>query len=151
MSAGSVHSVLFACTLNSVRSPMAEALARRLYGSRLYVDSAGLKKTDRDPFVLTVLDEIGIAFADDQPQMLDEIACDSFDLIVCLSREAFGRAETLTRATSVEVLYWPVADPTEEGATREQRLHAYRGVRDGLAARIKREIGPRVPDRVERA
>ena len=36
-------SLLFACSENAIRSPMAEALARRLYGRQAYIDSVGVR------------------------------------------------------------------------------------------------------------
>ena len=53
-------SLLFACSENSVRSPMAEALAKRLYGQASYIDSVGVQPGELDSFAAAVLDEIGI-------------------------------------------------------------------------------------------
>jgi len=139
-----VQSVLFICSLNAVRSPMAEALAHRRFGKRVYVDSAGLKKSDRDGFALTVLREIGIDFSDDEPRTLDEVDCEAFDLVVALSPQAYQQAQERLRATAVELIYWPIEDVTEVGGTREQRLFAYRGVRDALDERISTVLGARV-------
>ena len=43
-------SVLFACTLNSTRSPMAEALLKHLHGRHVYVDSVGVREAEIDAF-----------------------------------------------------------------------------------------------------
>ena len=56
-----VTSVLFACTYNAIRSPMAEALMKYFHGHRIYVDSVGVREGDPDPFMVAVMDEIGIA------------------------------------------------------------------------------------------
>jgi protein-tyrosine-phosphatase len=141
---GKLHSVLFVCSMNSVRSPIAEGLARLRYGKRLYVDSAGLKKTERDGFALAVLREAGIAFDNDEPHTLADIDCESFDLIVTLSPEAHARVEQILRTASVELVHWPVEDATQVSGSREQRIEAYRRVREVIDRRIRDDIGPRV-------
>jgi protein-tyrosine-phosphatase len=130
--------------MNAVRSPIAEGLARMRYGKRLYVDSAGLVKTERDAFALAVLREVGIEFDSDESRSLDEIDCESFDLVIALSGEAHARAAQLLRATSVELHHWPIEDATQVTGTRDQRIEAYRRVRDTLDRRIREAIGPRV-------
>jgi protein-tyrosine-phosphatase len=136
--------VLFACTMNAVRSPMAAAILRHLAGGRLYVESAGVKAAGGpDPFAIAVMDEIGIDIAGHNPATLAELHDTSFDLIVTLSPEAHHQALELTRTMAVEVEYWPTFDATMMvgHASREQILDAYRGVRDQLFLRIKRRFG----------
>ena len=136
------RSVLFACTLNAVRSPMAEGLARAMLGARIYVDSAGLSTATLDPFAVAAMAELGIDIRDHNTQGFDDIAVDEFDVIVALSPEALERVKALTRASSVEVEYWPTDDPTaDSGGSRESRLAAYRAVRDGLKRRIRESFG----------
>lgn len=139
-----LQAVLFVCSMNAVRSPMAEGLARMRYGRTLYVDSAGLTKTDRDGFALSVLRELGIEFDGDEPHSFDEIDCEGFDLVIALSAEAHARARELLRATAVELLYWPIEDATQATGSRDQRLEAYRRVRDAIDRQIRDVIGPRV-------
>ena len=139
------QAVLFACGLNSIRSPMAAGLFRQLFGKNVYVGSAGVRKGEVDPFVTAVMDEIGIDVAKHKPQTfeeLDEWEGLNFDLIVTLSPEAHHRALNLTRTVAADVEYWPTADPTIAEGNREQRLSSYREVRDQLLARIKRRFGP---------
>jgi protein-tyrosine-phosphatase len=139
-----VGAVLFACAFNAVRSPMAEAIARHYFGRSTYVQSAGVRKGDTDPFMVAVLDEIGIDASRHKPRTLEELEeweGLNFDLIVSLSPEAHHRALDLTRTNASDVEYWPTQDPTLVQGTREQVLDAYRGVRDGLIDRIKRRLG----------
>jgi protein-tyrosine-phosphatase len=132
------RSVLFACSLNAVRSPMAEGLAREILGQRIYVDSAGLSTETLDPFAVAALAELGIDIRDHNTQGFDDLAIDEFDLVVALSAEALERARELTRHTSVAIEFWPTDDPTvDQGGSRESRMDAYRAVRDGLARRIR--------------
>ncbi|TCR60850.1 protein-tyrosine-phosphatase [Bosea sp. BK604] len=135
-----VHSVLFMCAHNAVRSPMAEAMAKHFFGRSIYVQSAGARRGEVDPFALAVLEEIGIDAHKHRPksvQELEEWEGLNFDLIISLSPEAHHKALDLTRTLAAEVEYWPTPDPTLTQGSREQVLDAYRGVRDGLMRRIK--------------
>ena len=135
--------VLFVCTMNSVRSPMAAAILRHLAGRRLYVQSAGVRAGGSDVFAVAAMEEIGIDIAHHAPRTLHDLHDTSFDLIVTLSPEAHHQALELTRTMAVEVEYWPTFDATMMigHGSREQVLQAYRGVRDGLFRRIKQRFG----------
>jgi len=135
--------VLFACTMNSVRSPMAAAILRHLAGRRAYVESAGVRAGGLDAFAVAAMDEIGIDISRHTPRTLRDLHDTSFDLIVSLSPEAHHQALELTRTMAVDVEYWPTFDATllVGSAGREQILQAYRDVRDGLFRRIKRRFG----------
>jgi len=138
------HAVLFACGLNAVRSPMAAGLCRELFGKQIYVASAGVQKGELDPFVVAVMDEIGIDISRHRPttfEELDELEGLSFDLIVTLSPPAHHKALELTRTLAADVEYWPTVDPTATEGSREQRLDAYRAVRDQLLAHIRERFG----------
>src|SRR5215469_8838939 len=129
--------VLFACTLNSVRSPIAAALMRHLYGRFVYIDSVGARPGELDPFAVEAMEEIGIEIGRHKPKSFEDLEDASFDLIVTLSPEAHHKAMELTRTMAVEVEYWPTADPTAIEGSRTQRLDAYRDVRDELLRRIE--------------
>lgn len=134
-------SVLFACTQNAVRSPMAEALAKRLYGMRAYFDSAGVQGGEVDPFVLAVLDEMGVDLHRHHVKTLEDVDPGEFDLIVTLSPEAHHAALELTRDVATDVEYWPTPDPSAVEGDREIRLHAYRSMRDALMTRMRTRFG----------
>ena len=135
--------VLFACTLNAVRSPMAAAILRHLAGRRVYVQSAGVRAGEPDPFVAAVMDEIGIDMSGHAPVTLSELGDTSFDLIVTLSPEAHHQALEWTRTMAVDVEYWPTFDASimQGQGSREQILDAYRTVRDRIFRRIKDRFG----------
>jgi protein-tyrosine-phosphatase len=138
------HAVLFACGMNAVRSPMAAALFQQIFGTTAHVGSAGVQKGDLDPFAVAVMEEIGIDIARHKPitfEELDELEGLNFNLIVTLSPPAHHKALGLTRTIPAEVEYWPTLDPTGVEGNREQRLNAYREVRDQLIARIRERFG----------
>jgi protein-tyrosine-phosphatase len=134
------QAVLFACGMNTVRSPMAAALLKQMLGNSLYVGSAGVRKGELDPFAIAAMEEIGIDIHAHRPMTfveLDDLEGLNFDLIVTLAPEAHHKALELTRTLAAEVEYWPTADPTAIEGSREQRLDAYREVRDQLLQRIR--------------
>jgi protein-tyrosine-phosphatase len=138
------QAVLFACGLNTLRSPMALGLFRQLFGRTAYVASAGVRKGELDPFAVAVLEEIGIDIARHRPMTFEELEDWeglNFDLIVTLAPEAHHKALELTRTLAADVEYWPTADPTLVEGSRAQRLQAYREVRDQLMERIKVRFG----------
>jgi protein-tyrosine-phosphatase len=134
-------SVLFACSQNSIRSPMAEALAKRLYGQTAYLDSVGVRATELDSFAAAVLDEVGIDLHTHRGKSFDDVDPSSFDLIVTLSPEAHHRALEFTRSASTDVEYWPIPDPSAVEGSREVRLDAFRRTRDMILARLKARFG----------
>ncbi len=135
--------VLFACTLNSVRSPMAAAIMKQRFGRFVYVDSVGVRAGENDPLVTEVLDEIGIELGKHRSKSFDEFEDTSFDLVITLSPEAQHRAVELTRTSAAEIEYWPTIDPTAVEGSRDQRLAAYRAVRDDLERRIEARFATR--------
>ncbi|HEY6716931.1 MAG TPA: low molecular weight phosphatase family protein [Reyranella sp.] len=134
-------SLLFACSENSVRSPMAEALAKRLYGQASYIDSVGVRASMVDGMAAAALDELGIDVHRHHAKTFDDVDPSSFDLIVTLSPEAHHQALEFTRGTAAEVEYWPVMDPSVVEGSREMRLSAYRSTRDQILARLKARFG----------
>jgi len=123
---------------------MAAGLLQQMFGKSVYVGSAGVQKGELDPFAVAVMEEIGIDIARHKPvtfEELDELEGLNFDLIVTLSPPAHHRALELTRTTAAEVEYWPTMDPTATEGNREQRLDAYRELRDQLTARIRERFG----------
>jgi protein-tyrosine-phosphatase len=138
------QAVLFACGFNSVRSPMAAGLFKQLIGPATYVASAGVRKRDLDHFAVAVLEEVGIDIGRHRPMTFEELEDwegFNFDLIVTLAPEAHHKALELTRTVAADVEYWPTPDPTVTEGAREQRLAAYREVRDQLTERIKARFG----------
>lgn len=129
--------VLFACTWNAVRSPMAEGIMKFLHGQRVYVDSVGVRAGELDPFAVEVLDEIGINLSRHVPKSFDELEDTSYDLIITLSPEAQHHAMELTRTMAVEVEFWHTLDPSFVDGSRNRRLGAYREIRDQLMKRLK--------------
>ena len=130
--------VLFACNMNSIRSPMAEGILKFLHGGSIYVDSVGVRKTEINCFCVTVMDEIGIDMSQHNSKSFDDLEDSYFDLVVPMSPGAQHKAVEMTRAMACEVEYWNTFDPSIiESEDRDTMLEAYRTVRDQLMERIK--------------
>ena len=137
------QAVLFACGMNSVRSPMAASLLHGMFPRAIYVGSAGVRKGELDPFAIEVMAEIGHDIKKHKPMTFEELEDWeglNFDLIITLSPEAHHKALELTRTIAADVEYWPTPDPTGTDGNREQKLAAYREVCDGLFTRIRKRF-----------
>ena len=132
--------VLFACSRNAVRSPMAAAILKYLAGKRIFVDSAGVRPGEPDPFAIAVMEEMGVDMSRHEPASIGELHDLSFDLIVTLAPEAQHKALELAHGYAIDVEYWPTPDPTLASGSREQILDAYRDVGDRLFTKIKQRF-----------
>jgi protein-tyrosine-phosphatase len=141
--------VLFCCNFNQVRSPMAEGLLKALAGTRIFVDSCGLKRAafdpdkddmEVDPLAAEVMKQVGVDISRHRCKTFSDLEDDSFDLVISLTPEAQHRAVELARGRAADIEYWPTLDPTLTEGSREHRLESYRQVRDGLAERIRRRF-----------
>jgi arsenate reductase len=127
---------------------MAEGLMKKLYGQRVYVQSAGVRNDlEIDGFAIAVCKEIGVELSRHRSRSFDEMQqwgddLSGFDLVVALSPASQRQALELTRYFHLAVEYWPVLDPTGLGETREDKLSAYRQTRDQLRARMLERFGP---------
>lgn len=139
---GLPSAVLFACTMNAIRSPMAAAILRQLHGQRIYVDSVGVHAGTTDGFAIAVLDEVGIDLSQHEPKVFDDLEDSSFDLVISLSPEAQHSAIEMTRVMACDVEFWNTLDPSIIAGTRDERLDAYRQVRDELTRRIRERFPP---------
>ncbi len=133
-------SVLFACGMNAIRSPMAAALARHLFPGQFYVQSVGVRCGKPDPFAAAVMEEIGLDISEHEPSTFDDLEDSYFDLIVSLAPEAHHQALEWSRNHAIETEYWPTIDPALANGSREQIMDSYRGVRDGLINRLKQRF-----------
>ncbi len=135
--------VLFVCSMNSVRSPIAAALARKFYPGRLIARSAGVRSGKADGFVHEVMEEIGIDMSVHTPHTMDELMANRFDLVVTLSPDAAEAVEE--RALEADANeHWPMQDPTTVEGNREAVLSAYRTLRDTLQKRVRERLEPLV-------
>ncbi|MGC3938759.1 low molecular weight phosphatase family protein [Roseobacter sp. EG26] len=142
------QSVLFCCDHNAVRSPMAEGIMKKLYGTGTYVQSAGVTNDmEIDGFSIAVCQEMDVELSRHRSRSFDEMEnwgddLGSFDLVIALSPASQRRALDLTRFYHLEVEYWPILDPTGLGESREAKLVSYRQARDQIKERLLDRFGP---------
>ena len=142
------QSVLFCCDHNAVRSPMAEGIMKKFYGTDTYVQSVGVKNDlEIDGFSIAVCAELDVELSRHRSRSFDEMEqwgddLSSFDLIVALSPASQRRALELTRFFHLEVEYWPILDPTGLGESRDAKLVQFRAARDQIATRLTDRFGP---------
>ena len=142
MSAELPGALLFACNLNAVRSPMAEAVMKLIFGVQVYVDSCGVRpQPDLDPFVVVVIDELGGDLSHHHPKSFEDLSDGSFDMVISLTPEAHHRALEFARGKAMRVIYWPTPDPTLVTGSRDAMLAAYRETRNALRDHIITHFG----------
>lgn len=137
------RALLYICSRNRVRSPMAAGLTHRLYGDGISVESCGLEPDgDADPMAAVVMQEVGVDIFGHKPKAFAEIPPENFDLIVALSADAWAEAQAAAAQGGPPAEYWPIDDPTIEDGSRDMRLEAYRQTRRRLEALITERLGP---------
>jgi len=130
-------SVLFACNMNSVRSPMAEALARKALGDSWEVQSCGVYAGILDPFVPQIVAEVGAEVPNREPQTFSRVDIGQFDIVIALTPEAAAEARRL----GARVEFWETPNPTDIRGDDAAMFQAYRDTRDFLDARIRKDFG----------
>jgi len=136
------QSILFCCDHNAVRSPMAEGIMKKFYGTGTYVQSVGVKNDlEIDGFCIAVCQEVDVELSRHRSRSFDEMEqwgddLSSFDLVVALSPASQRRALDLTRFFHLDVEYWPIMDPTGLGESREAKLDSYRQTRDQIIQQL---------------
>lgn len=142
------HSVLFCCDHNAIRSPLAEGLMKKLYGTECYVQSAGVHHDmDIDGFAVAVAQEVGVELSRHRARSFDEMEewgddLSAFDLIIALTPASQRKALELTRFHHLEIEYWPIMDPSGLAEGRDGKLAIYRQVRDQIHDRLIDRFGP---------
>ncbi len=142
-----ISSVLFSCDHNAVRSPMAEGIMKKLFGTDIYVQSAGVKHDlEIDGFAIAVCEEVDVKIEAHKARSFEEVqefgdSIHGFDLVVALSTVSYAQAKELTKGFAAEVEFWEINDPTSTGETRNAKLEAYRATRDQIMTHIKNRFG----------
>lgn len=123
--------VLFVCTYNSVRSPMAAAILNAAESGRYTAESAGLFPSPVDPRVVAVMQERGIDLSCHRPQTLGACSNTAYDTIIFLSPSVRDGAHYIPHAREVIILNIPVP-----GTKGPDGLDGYRELSCMLAAAI---------------
>ena len=122
--------ILFVCTGNSARSQMAEGLMRHLRNGEFEVYSAGSEPKGVNSLAMEVMKEIGIDISRQRSKHLDEYGEEAFDYIVTLCDDAAKTCPLFPGEGRRMHKGFP--DPAAAEGSREERLAAFRKVRDEL-------------------
>ena len=136
--------ILFACTHNKIRSPMAEALTKTMYPSKIaHIDSCGIDDGGGigDGFTIAVMQEIGIDLQDHTPKAFTARTSPEIDLVICFSEASFETANQIPALDKAEITYCPVYDPQLIAEARAMRLDAYRNIRDTIKTMLIERFG----------
>ncbi len=125
--------VLFLCLANSARSQMAEGIARALAPAGVKVSSAGSAPSHLNPLAVRALAEIGVDISGQRSKSVDEILPGDVDVVVTLCAEEVCPA-FLGKAQRV---HWGLPDPAAASRTDDEKLKAFRDVRDELRRRLE--------------
>ncbi len=134
-----MQAVLFVCTYNSVRSPMAAALLYNLSPKPIYVQSAGVDAKDVDGFAIAVLKEKNIDISHHKPQILHNLHDRSFDKVIALSSLAHKATKEWAKGYAIDVEFWDITKP-EYFARREESLQLFRDIREQITTHIRKEF-----------
>ena len=123
--------VLFLCSHNAARSQMAEGFLRSYAGDKLIVESAGTKATTIHPLAVRAMRESGIDISRQQSKSVDDVG-EGWDVVVTVCD-----ANCPIPPHSGLKLRWSFPDPALAGGNEEERLAAFRAVRDGIEKRVR--------------
>ncbi len=138
----SPSSVLFCCDNNSIRSPIAEGLMKKQFGTSIYAQSVGVESDlEIDGFAITVCKEIDVELSRHQVRSFDDMEklgehMIAFDVIIALSKASYHKVLQIVPNKKIEIIYWPIKDPVFTSERREEKLIVYRLIRNQLQGLI---------------
>lgn len=135
------ESVLFVCTLNSIRSPMAEGLMKQKFGQDVYVQSCGLEAGELNELMVAVMREKGIDLSAHNSKSLNQISDQYYDIIITFNQQALAAVKAVFEDTECEIECWEVPDPTIGALDVRAMMDNFRAVRDNIEMRIDAKFG----------
>ena len=134
--------ILFMCVANSARSQLADGLAKKIFGSKAKIQSAGSRPSTVNPFAIKALQELGIDISSNKSKSVDDLSSEfvsSLDYVITLCAEEVCPV-IISKAKK---LHWPLPDPAGPGSDEELTLR-FRTTRDEIEKRLlnfKIELG----------
>lgn len=127
--------VLILCTGNSARSQMAEGLLQSLSNGAIEVHSAGTNPSRVNPLAIDAMKEIGIDISGHRSKSVEEFAGQRFDVVITVCDNAKESCPIFSGAP--ERIHWSYPDPAAVEGSEEEKLQAFRAVRDDLQHRFR--------------
>lgn len=125
--------ILFLCVANSARSQMAEGLARKIFGPKHTIQSAGSGATYVNSYAIAVMKEIGIDISHHTSKSVHSLDLSSLDLVITLCAEEVCPVLPV----KTQKLHWPIPDPAGKGYSEEKQLEGFREARDRIAKMLE--------------
>ena len=132
-----LKSILFICNINSIRSPIAEAILKLWFDKKIFIDSCGIRKGKIDHMAIEVMKEKGFDHSNHKTQIFSNLEDNYFDLIIAFTEEAYDEAVKLTKTEACEIELLNIPDASQTTGNRQQRLDSYRSVRDLLIEKLQ--------------
>ncbi len=129
------NDLLFLCVANSARSQMAEGLARKLFGDRVLVQSAGSRPSRVNPFAIEVMREFGVDISTHASKSVEGIDPASVGTVITLCAEEVCPVFL----GKVRRIHWPIDDPAcdDPAIARDAMLARFRHARDEIQRRLE--------------
>ena len=108
----SPSSVLFCCDNNSIRSPIAEGLMKKQFGTSIYAQSVGVESDlEIDGFAIAVCKEIEVELGRHQVRSFDDMEklgehMIAFDVIIALSKASYHKVLQIVPDKNIEIIYY---------------------------------------------
>ena len=127
--------ILFLCVANSARSQMAEGLARKLFGARVPVQSAGSEPSQVNPYAIEVMREVGVDITTHHSKSVQTIDPATVGTVITLCAEEVCPVFL----GKVRRLHWPISDPAskDHSIPREEMLTRFRTARDQVQVKLE--------------
>ena len=132
-----LKSILFICNINSIRSPMAEAILKLWFDKKIFIDSCGIRKGEIDHMAIEVMKEKGFDLSNHKTKIFSNLEDNYFDLIIAFTKEAYDEAVNLKKTEACEIELLNIPDASQTTGNRQQRLDSYRSVRDLLIEKLQ--------------
>jgi len=132
-----LKSILFICNINSIRSPMAEAILKLWFDKKIFIDSCGIRKGKIDHMAIEVMKEKGFDLSNHKTKIFSNLEDNYFDLIIAFTEEAYDEAVKLTKTEACEIELLNIPDASQTTGNRQQRVDSYRSVRDLLIEKLQ--------------
>ena len=127
--------VLFVCTGNAGRSQIAQAMARRRFGDRVHVESAGVEPWDHlHPMAVVVMTDRGLDFSGQRAKGVAAVRDQSFDVVVTIGTPAKQQLPA-DLPGDPQRIHWPIDDPADaDGTDRSEPV--FRGAAELIEQRM---------------
>lgn len=129
--------IIVICTGNSIRSQIAEGFLKK-YRNNWEIRSAGTNPKGLNPITVNVMMEKGIDISDQKSKSLDQFINSKFDYVITVCDNAKESCPLFPG--KAKIIHWNFEDPAEVKGSIDEKLFAFRKVRDKIEEKIKEFI-----------